>query len=86
MKRRNFLAATSGLAAYAAVRPSFAATPCPPGQLGVQGGATAQSSCPASSGASDLATLATSMAPGSWAQLNPSNQNAVLGDEPDQGH
>jgi hypothetical protein len=47
MKRRDFLLATAGLLALCVAR---AQTPCPPPQLGVEGGSSTATTCPAPSG------------------------------------
>lgn len=80
MKRRTFILASSGFAGALVVPQVRAATePCPPPQLTVGGITTTGVSCPA--GTSALGALAASMAPGTWAQLTGTNQNAVIGSQ-----
>jgi hypothetical protein len=82
MKRRNFLLASTGMAGTFMAQQVRAAIPCPPPQITVGGTNIVSATCPtiaATSGTSVLASVAASMAPGTWARLNADNQDAALG-------
>ncbi len=81
MNRRNFLLGSSAFAGCIIGLDSKAGAPCPPAQLGVQGGTSASTACPSDTvvaGGTDLGALASSMTAGSWAQLRASGLG-VLG-------
>jgi hypothetical protein len=83
MKRRQLIWATPGILGSIAVPRARAAQPCPPPVVGVIGGGSVSTACPAS--ANPLSALAASMPAGSWAKLMVSNQDTVLGVGPISG-
>src|SRR5262252_246439 len=76
MKRRSFLLASSSLAGGLISSNARAATPCPPPVVSTSAGSVTSPSCGISG--ANLTTLAASMSPGTWAQLNAAGLN-VLG-------
>ena len=76
MKRRDFLLASSGVAALATQ--ARAAVPCPPPQISFGGNSAVSAACPATSGNGAMGTLAASLSSGSWAGLSMGGMSASL--------
>lgn len=86
MKRRQFLVASSSIAGFMFAPKSGATVPCPPPLVTAGSSSVASATCPTFSnpGTSGLSSVAASMAPGTWAQLNASTLD-VLGVVGSQG-
>jgi hypothetical protein len=76
MKRRDFLLASSSIAALATQ--ARGATPCPPPQISFGNNSAVSAVCPLSAGNSALSSVAASLSSGSWANLSMGGMGASL--------